>query len=78
MWPGAGPGGGGAGGSGNPGIAQFNNQGPNIISPAVGGGIDWRGRPWTGGSIDPKDNDYHLGANAKPHTLCCLRTEKQE
>ena len=46
--------------------------------PAIDGGIDRMGRPWTGGSLDPKDHNYHLGANAKAYTVCCLRTQTQE
>ena len=56
---GIGPGGGGgAGGSGCSGNAQFNNQMPVEI-PDIGAGIDRMGGPWTGGSLDPKDHDYH-------------------
>ena len=62
--PGRGPGGGGgASGPGGRGNAQFNRT---VEVPAIGDGIDKMGRPWTGGSLDPKDHDYHLGANAKP------------
>ena len=72
--PGQGSGGGGAGGPRGPG----NNQTRADERPAIGGGLDRHGRPWTGGSLDPSDKDYHLGRNAKPASVCCLRTEKQE
>ena len=62
------------GGSAN---AQFNNQTPVEI-PAIGSGIDRMIRPWTGGSLDPKGHDYHLGMNAKAYTVCCLCTQNQE
>ena len=77
MWPGEWPGGGGAGGSRNPSNARFNNQMPVDI-PAIGGGIDRMGRPWMGGSLDPQDYNYHLGANAKAYTVCYLCTQTQE
>ena len=57
--------------------AQFNNW-MTVEVPTIGGGIDRMGRPWTGGSLDLKDHDYHLGANAKPYNVCCIRTEEQE
>ena len=75
--PGQGSGGGGAGGPGGPGDAQLNPTRADV-RPAIGGGLDRYGRPWTGGSLDPSDKDYHLGRNAKPASVCCLRTEKQE
>ena len=71
--PGQGSGGGGAGGPRGPG----NNQTRADERPAIGGGLDRHGRPWTGGSLDPSDKDYHLGRNAKPASVCCLRTEKK-
>ena len=76
--PGIGPGGGGgASGPGGSGNAQFDCQMP-VEVPAISGGIDRMGRPWTGGSLDPKDHDYHLGTNAKAYTVCCLCTQNQE
>ena len=76
--PGRRPGGGSsAGGPGGYGNAQFNNWMP-VEAPAIGGGIDRMSRPWTGGSLDPKDHDYHLDTNAKVYTVCCLRTQNQE
>ena len=70
-------GGGGAGGPGTSGNVQFNNQMPVDI-PAIGGKIDRMGHPWTVGSLDPKDHNYHLGMNAKAYTVCCLCTQNQE
>ena len=75
--PGQGSGGGDTSGPGGPGDAQFNPQRADP-GPAIGGGIDRYGRPWTGGSLDPSDKDYHLGRNAKPASVCCLRTDKHE
>ena len=73
-WPG---GGGGAGGPGGPGAAQFNNQ-RAVDVPVIGGGIGRLGQPWMGGSLDPRDHDYHLRANAKPYSVCCLPTEQMD
>ena len=70
-------GGGRAGGPGRPGAAQYNNQ-RAVDAPVIGGGIGILGRPWTGGSLDPRDHDYHFCANAKLYTVCCLRTEQME
>ena len=50
--PSQGSGGGGAGGPGGPGDAQFNTQRADT-GPAIVGGIDRYGRPWTGGSLNP-------------------------
>ena len=57
-------------------ILKNNN---NNDVPVIGGGIDRLGCPWTGGSLDPAGaHDYHVRANAKPYTVCCLQTEQIE
>ena len=56
-------------------VVLFNNQ-RAVDVPVIGGGIDRLSRPWT--SLDPRDRDYHLRANAKPYSVCCLRTQQME
>ena len=73
--------GGGGGRLGGPGGPGSNNNRFNLIPydrPAIGGGIDRHGCPWRGGSLDPSAHGYHSQANAKPHTVCCLRTDDME
>ena len=45
---------------------------------AIGGGIDIHGRPWTGGSLDPRNHDYHARPHPTPHTVRCLRNMEAE
>ena len=62
-----------------PGTPAQSNKFIMVYNPhVIGGGVDNYLRPWTGGSLDPRDHDYHARTNPTCHTVRCLRSMEME